>query len=87
MNLYIKVEGREWKASSAEVLRLMGCADGRAPVDGVAEREVQGIKVWVNALGLYAPGRHRLMAECPVCLKRMSVGRLQQHSKVHRSAS
>ena len=42
MNLYIKVEGREWKASSAEVLRLMGCADGRAPVETISARLTGG---------------------------------------------
>lgn len=88
MNLYIKTEGRQWKASAAEVLRLMGFADGRAPVVGAVPVTIQDIEVWVAPLDADRDRRsrrkeHRLMAKCPACGKVVSVGRLRQHSRVH----
>ena len=88
-NLYIHaVEGTNWNASSYDVMRMLGHDDGRVPRNGFSPVRVQHIKVWAEPL-IFVAGKHRhskthrLMAECPICCKRVSIGRLRQHSKVH----
>lgn len=87
MNLYIKVEGRNWNAPNYTLLETLGVK--RLPAAGLPPQLIQGIKVWAEPLRGEKPVRgkrhtHRLLAECPVCAKQMSAGRLHQHSKVHR---
>ena len=86
-----------WAANSNEVLPLLGLkAGGHLPVEGMPPRKIQGITVWVEpaptpdltmardyTLRRVKSSKHRVMAECPVCRKHMSLGRLQQHSKIH----
>lgn len=87
MNLYIKAAGREWNAHTSEIFRLLGLTGSHLPKEGMPPRLIQGIKVWVNPIKWPHPLRksstHRVMAECPVCGKTMSAGRLHQHAKVH----
>ena len=92
MNVYIlskKFSG--WKASSRELMEMLGYPDGRVPVLGHTRITIQGIEVWITSLLAAQRTRtrvtakpHRVMALCPVCGKAMSAGRLQQHSKIHR---
>jgi endogenous inhibitor of DNA gyrase (YacG/DUF329 family) len=91
MNLYVRDPMHHgWKASSVQLLKMMGFADGRAPSLGASPMMVQDIMVWVVPLDfdrnyLYRHRKeHRLMAKCPKCGKVVSAGRLQQHSQIHR---
>lgn len=87
MNLYIKHEGRDWNAHTSEVFRLLGLKPGsHLPPEGMPPREIQGIRVWVTPKPEGEPRSvcsHRVLAECPVCKKHLSVGRLHQHAKIH----
>jgi hypothetical protein len=61
------------------------------PVEGMPPRLIQGIRIWVEPQkepGAKVSRRnkrstHRVMAECPICLKVMSAGRLHQHAEIH----
>lgn len=65
------------------------------PAAGMSARVVDGVRLWVEPLQskeerqfLWNGHRchrnpHRLMAECPVCGKVTSYGRLHQHLRVH----
>lgn len=90
MNLFIKAEGRNWNAHTSEIFRLLGLKGSKLPVHGMSGRFIQGILVWVEPFQPRADGRksskHRVMAQCPMCAKNMSVGRLHQHAKIHKEA-
>jgi hypothetical protein len=81
---------RGWNAQNPEMLRLLGLpAKAKLPEAGMAPRYIQGIKVWINPIpeGPPCPRRlnpgtvrpHRIMAQCPLCAKAVSAGRLFQH--------
>lgn len=100
MNLYIQsvkwdlAGGKHWPAQNREVLEMLGVATSRLPKEGLEPRLVQGIKVWVKPAYPKLEGvplrdqrkesRHRIMVECPACKKEMSLGRLHQHSRIHK---
>lgn len=88
MNLYIRARDGQanWGMQNGELLRLMGIK--RIPEGGLIARQIQGIWVWAvplepKSLGQRKRNGHRLMGRCPVCAKVMSVGRMQQHARVH----
>ena len=91
MNLYIKVEGRNWAVQHAEIRSLLGCGypNPELPDSGMPPQVVQGIVVWIEpkdrAKRTKAGQRffHRTLAICPRCNKIMSVARMQQHAKIH----
>lgn len=93
MNLYLKhPEYPNLNAHSHHVLRLLGIKGSHLPAEGMPPRMIQGITVWVeaqidrNLVREFRLSRavHRVKARCPECGKIMSVGRLCQHSKVHK---
>jgi len=72
-----------WNLHSHDVLPLLGLRPGEhLPAAGLPPRVIQGVKVWV-AMSAAPTGRksatHRVLAECPLCGKVLSVGRLHQH--------
>lgn len=89
MNLFIKDPkwGRGAFDNAVKVMFGLQPKD-KWPEQGMARRTVQGIHVWVEPIRLNADGRVkfsiRAMAQCPACHRTMPIGRLQQHSKIHR---
>lgn len=84
MNLYIKVPGTQRPAHDRHIKEmLLGSSKAKIPPEGVAPREVQGVKVWADARVRFDRFRLRVKAECPVCGKHVAAGRLAQHSKIH----
>lgn len=71
--------GRTWPAHADEVLAMLGVE--RLPDEGMPEREIQGVRVYV-APKPPRDGRHmqrlRVMAIC-ACGRHVAVGRLHQH--------
>jgi hypothetical protein len=64
----------------------------RLPDEGIPARVIKGIKMWVDPKPVNLepitsrhPSTHRAKAECPLCSKVVSIGRLHQHAKIHRS--
>lgn len=53
----------------------------KLPAEGMPEREVQGVVLWVAPLvaDRKTVRGHRVRARCPHCAKEMSAGRLFQH--------
>lgn len=84
MNLF--VPHPNWPARQAfdtEVKVMFGLQPkDKWPEQGMARRNLAGnIECWVEPI---RPGFHiRARALCPVCMRNMPIGRLQQHSKVH----
>ena len=83
-----KIRGTNWTFPRGTIIpNLFGINADRYPDEEIAPRYVQGIKIWVKAKGAPKHNRHpsaaRAMAECPVCLKIVSIGRLAQHGKIH----
>jgi hypothetical protein len=73
-----------WTAHDRTVKVLMGLGEkDKWPKEGLPPREVQGIRVWVKPIGNSTAFYLRAMCECPICHKKMPIGRLKQHSKVH----
>ena len=79
-----------YNAHSHQVLVMLGLKDRqKIPVEGIAPKIIHGIKVWaeplvgeakVGPLGRrWRRSNHRVMAECPICHRVMSAGRLHQH--------
>lgn len=73
-------------ASAHEVIAMLGIANGHLPVDGLLQRDIQGIKVYVRPLAGDAPTNHagrrfslRVMAVCPACQRHVAASRLAQH--------
>jgi hypothetical protein len=71
-------------AQSHEIKAMLGLADkAKLPSEGMALRDIQGYSVWVKPLPSIRDARfhctHRVMAECPRCLRVLSAGRLHQH--------
>lgn len=96
MNLFIRDRHHpQYPAHSSQVMRHLGLdPKGKLPEDGMPPRKIDGIRVWVEPLlpkderrardrKFMATRPHRVMAECPLCYKAMSAGRLPQHAKVH----
>ena len=97
-NLYVKVPGRDWNAHSKDVREMLGLKrTDKLPAAGMDPQVIQGVTVWVNPApapvmvnkwGKQRPlkrSTHRVMARCPICGEEMSVGRLHQHAKIHRT--
>jgi hypothetical protein len=68
---------------SSTMLTLLGVT-GKLPPEGMAARDVQGVRVWVRPLPDAAPGQrkrsaHRVRCACPGCGLKLSAGRLFQH--------
>jgi hypothetical protein len=72
-----------WPAHSGHVKALLGLdANAPLPADGMPERVVHGIAIWVAPL---VKGRFalRVRARCPVCGTEVAAGRLYQHAAIH----
>ena len=80
---------------SRDMAELLGLKGTKLPPHALPEREIQGIRVWVIASAAIASpmgpyGRrhvrftHRVLCACPVCGKTIPVGRLAQHSVIHK---
>src|SRR5262245_43259257 len=68
---------------SYELLPLLGLKPkGHLPTDGMPEREIQGVRIYVKPYVQRPPrhnaSKHRVMAICK-CGRHISVGRLHQH--------
>lgn len=80
-----KIIGRFGRHADHEDLRrMLGLGENaKLPVEGMAARSIQGVMVWVDTLGpnptKHKRSTHRVMAQCPTCLKTLSAGRLHQH--------
>ena len=73
---------------SPEMMETLGLKPGgHLPKEGMPEREIQGIRVYVKPanepiIGKYYTHRntkHRVIAICPGCNRHLSAGRLHQH--------
>lgn len=79
----IRKPGRDdWNAQSGDMHELLGL--GRTadlPAEGMPEREIQGVRVYVKPLDPATSHHrpHRVYVICPMCEKHMSAGRLHQH--------
>lgn len=88
MGPFITTAGRKWPAHSADINEMLGLGrKGKVPIEGLPARQIQGVNVWAISLaGARSLGQRfslRVMCECPVCGRKMAVGRLAQHAKVH----
>ena len=78
----VRIVGRGgWRVQSWDMLALLGVK--RLPAEGMPEREVQGVRVFVLPRREFRPGErkrssHRIMARC-VCGRVVPFGRLHQH--------
>jgi hypothetical protein len=77
---------------SGEMMKALGLKPGgHLPSEGLPEREIQGIRVYVkpatptkittNVFGthIWKSSKHRVIAICPGCERHLSAGRLHQH--------
>jgi hypothetical protein len=76
-----KIVGRYGRAQANEMRRLLGVRE--LPIEGMPEREIQGVRVYVAPQAPLASGQrkrstHRVFAICE-CGKHVPVGRLHQH--------
>ena len=70
-------------AHDASVKELFGLRrEAKWPVEGMPEREIQGIRCRVDPL-VEGPFKLRARAICPICGMDLPIGRLEQHAKVH----
>lgn len=58
-------------------------AEQKWPEQGMTHRNIDGIRCWVDPIVI---GKFTIRAKClcPICGKAMPIGRLEQHSKVHK---
>lgn len=96
MNLFLTgAYGRN--AFDREVKVMFGLEPtAKWPEQGMARRTIQGIHCWVEPAPPTATtmrwgrevkvksSKHRTFGVCPACQKTVPLGRMQQHSKVHR---
>jgi hypothetical protein len=90
MNLFVQSE--RWPTRQAfdpEVKKFFGLdPKEKWPEQGMPRRTIQGIHCWVEPIARRSDGRAkftiRAKAVCPKCQKAMPIGRMQQHSKVHK---
>lgn len=71
------------RADASELYRLLGVRPGALPAEGLPERTIQGIRVYVRPLPEKTGQRRnwdglRVMAVC-ACGRHLPVGRLHQH--------
>jgi hypothetical protein len=80
---YFKLYGRSWAMHSDEMLKTLGVEGSKLPLEGLPQREIQGIQVWVVPHVPHPNGRksskHRVLCACPNCGRVLSAGRLHQH--------
>jgi len=85
MNLFVhSVRWPQRQAFDPEVKQFFGLRpEDKWPEQGMSSRTIQGILCWVDPLTV---GRFtiRARAMCPVCSRTVPIGRLEQHSKIHR---
>lgn len=75
-----QIAGRYGYATASDMYRLLGTTD-HLPVDGMSERLIQGVRVYVKPLPRYDRGRRqslRVTAICE-CGAHIAVGRMHQH--------
>jgi hypothetical protein len=76
----VRIRGRYGDATAKELWAFLGVT--QLPREGMAEREIQGVPVYVRPLGLNDRRRNwcglRVMAIC-TCGRHVPVGRLHQH--------
>jgi hypothetical protein len=68
-------------AAAWDVYKLLGLSNDRLPVEGMPERIINGVRVYVRPLPAGEPGQRqslRVMAICD-CGRHVAVGRLHQH--------
>lgn len=72
-----------WNAHSHHVKEMLGIVEKKLPREGLPWRKLHGIMVCVMPFEPRPDGRksskHRVIAECPECLRCLSAGRLHQH--------
>lgn len=75
----------KWAMHSGEMMEALGLKAGHhLPAEGMPERLIQGVRVYVLAAKptAHKSSAHRVMAVCPACERHMSAGRLaSQHWK------
>lgn len=101
MNLFVRHPKYEYlPAHSHDFMPMLGfAAGGHLPKEGFGERILDNITVWCLPAQpryrtiawsgkevLVKSSKHRLMARCPACQKTIPLGRLKQHSKVHKES-
>lgn len=82
----VRINGRNgWRASAADMVELLGLKrTAKLPKEGMPEREIQGVRVYVKPSTFVGRGysrgglRHRVFAICD-CGRHVPVGRLHQH--------
>jgi hypothetical protein len=85
-----KIPGIKWERI-ASIPVLFGLDPKKHLPNGLAPRMVNGIKMWIEPKTVYMydhprpPMKLRALCECPICFKVVSIGRLGQHAKIHRS--
>lgn len=79
----VRIQGRfGYNALAHDMYQFLGVKS--LPVEGMPEREIQGVRVYVKPLPFAPPGGHRnfqglrVMAIC-TCGQHVPVGRLHQH--------
>lgn len=73
-----------WPAQSHHVKAMLGLNNHTPlPAEGMPGRYIDNIWVWVTPKQKNRKA-HRVMGLCPVCEESFAVGRLAQHSVIHK---
>ena len=75
---------RGYQATAEDLYRLLDVQPGKLPVEGMPERRIQGVRVYVRPLSPNPSARRnfqglRVMAICDGCERHLAVGRMHQH--------
>jgi hypothetical protein len=74
-----------WPAHASTMYEMLGHNPKRhLPDEGLPGRMIQGKWVWVRSRADTPRGQHRVMTECPICLRVCQAGKLFQHAKIHK---
>lgn len=96
MNLFLKGRyGRNAFDAEVKVMFGLGPKD-KWPEQGIPRRMIQGIECWVDPAPVLKTimkfgkevrpksSKHRTFGICPACKRVIPLGRMEQHSKVHK---
>jgi hypothetical protein len=75
------INGRNRQIHTHELREILGIS--HTPAEGLAPREVNGVKIWAVPLVPGGTFQLRMRCECPTCGKQMAAGRYAQHAKIH----
>lgn len=71
-------------ASATDMYRALGVPDAKLPIEGMPERLIDGVRVYVKPLVKGATRKEtfalRVYAICDDCARHIPVGRMHQHS-------